>query len=71
VAYPRLVIEVLSPATQARDTQERRITHQRLVSLLEYVLVTQERAQNPYLTRRPKKWDLETCTERLRLAAFI
>jgi hypothetical protein len=42
-----------------------------MASLLEYVLVTQERAQNPYLTRRPKKWDLETCTERLRLAAFI
>lgn len=40
--YPCLIIEVLSPSTEATDRREKLVNYQDLASLQEYVLVSQE-----------------------------
>jgi Uma2 family endonuclease len=40
--YPCLIIEVLSPETEAIDKREKRLNYQNLASLQEYVLVSQD-----------------------------
>ncbi len=45
VNYPCLIIEVLSPSTEAIDKREKRINYQALDSLQEYVLVSQDQIQ--------------------------
>ncbi|MGB7521827.1 MAG: Uma2 family endonuclease, partial [Spirulinaceae cyanobacterium] len=40
--YPCLIIEVLSPSTEATDRREKLINYQSLASLQEYVLVSQK-----------------------------
>lgn len=40
--YPKLIVEVLSPSTEAFDTGEKFVDYQQLASLDEYVLITQE-----------------------------
>jgi Uma2 family endonuclease len=39
--YPKLIVEVLSPSTEAFDTDEKFKDYQRLASLEEYVLISQ------------------------------
>lgn len=41
--YPKLIVEVLSPSTQAFDRDQKYEDYQRLESLEEYVLISQER----------------------------
>lgn len=43
VINPRVVVEVLSPSTEDYDRDEKRLYYQRLPSLAEYVLVSQDR----------------------------
>lgn len=57
---PVVVIEILSPTTEARDRLEKRIAYQRLPSLLEYVLVAQEEPSVEVFRRRADGWELET-----------
>ena len=45
---PRLIIEVLSPSTEAFDRLDKRLAYQSLSSLGEYVLVSQERLKCRY-----------------------
>lgn len=45
VADPVLVVEVLSPGTEAIDRREKLAAYRRLASLQEYVLVSQDRRQ--------------------------
>ncbi|MEE4378796.1 MAG: Uma2 family endonuclease [Candidatus Competibacteraceae bacterium] len=60
VADPKLIIEVLSTSTEARDRHEKRIAYQRLDSVQEYLLVTQDRQQVEVFRRRSDGWEVET-----------
>jgi len=42
VFYPKLIIEVLSPSTEASDRREKLVNYQSIESLQEYVLVSQD-----------------------------
>jgi Uma2 family endonuclease len=43
IQYPKLIVEVLSPGTEARDRGEKFINYQKLPSLQEYVLIDSEK----------------------------
>jgi len=45
VVNPRFVVEVLSPSTQHIDRREKLVNYCRLISLQEYVIVSQRRAE--------------------------
>ncbi len=68
---PVLLIEVLSPSTESRDTVEKRVAYQSLESLQEYVLVGEDKPEVRIYRRSGDGWDLETCAEgnRVRLAS--
>ena len=58
---PCLVIEILSPSTQATDRREKRINYQSLDSLQEYVLVSQaEMKVEIYRRDNDNNWTVET-----------
>lgn len=59
---PALVIEVLSPSTEARDTLDKRIAYQAISSLDDYVLVAQHKAEVRIYRRLDSGWELEICT---------
>lgn len=60
LAEPTVVVEVLSPTTELRDRLEKRLGYQRLASLREYVLVSQERPSIEVFRRRACGWEVET-----------
>ena len=58
---PCLVIEILSPSTQATDKREKRINYQSLDSLQEYVLVSQDEIKvEVYHRDDNSNWTVET-----------
>ena len=59
---PVLVVEVLSPTTEAADRVDKRLGYQSLPSLKEYVLVNQDRRKVEVYRRSGAGWDLETYT---------
>lgn len=63
ITEPRLIIEVLSPSTEALDRLDKRLAYQSLSSLSEYVMVSQERSQVQVYRRSGPGWDLETYGE--------
>jgi Uma2 family endonuclease len=58
-AEPSLIVEVLSPATEAVDRPDKRLAYQLLPSLREYVLVSQEKREVQVYRRQGQGWDLE------------
>lgn len=68
---PIIIIEVMSPSTEARDALEKRVAYQSLESLREYLLVAQDKMEVRIYRRTGDAWELETCTEKdqVRLAA--
>jgi Uma2 family endonuclease len=72
LAEPAIIIEILSPTTEARDRLEKRLGYQRLASLWEYVLVAQDRPSIEVFRRRADGWEVETygARETLRLASI-
>lgn len=60
VPNPRLILEILSPSTEARDRFEKRLAYQCLASLHEYVLVAQDRPHIDVFRRQPDGWEVET-----------
>ena len=58
---PIVVIEVLSPTTEARDRLEKRLGYERLASLREYVLVSQDEPSIEVFRRADGGWEVETC----------
>lgn len=56
---PKLIVEVLSPSTEARDRFEKRLAYQRIDSLQEYVLIAQDKLQVDIYRRQPKGWEIE------------
>jgi len=61
---PTLIIEVISPSTEARDALEKRVAYQSLESLQEYLLVAQDKMKVRIYRRANESWELETCTEK-------
>lgn len=57
---PVLVVEVLSPTTEAADRVDKRLMYQSLESLKEYVLVSQNQRKVEVYRRSGATWDLET-----------
>ncbi|MEM1033928.1 MAG: Uma2 family endonuclease [Myxococcota bacterium] len=68
---PKLIIEVLSPSTEARDRMEKRLAYQSLVSLEEYVLVALDRVHVEVYRRGGSAWTVERyeAGEHVRLAS--
>ncbi|BAZ66161.1 hypothetical protein NIES4106_09080 [Fischerella sp. NIES-4106] len=61
VNYPCLIIEVLSPSTEAIDKREKRINYQALDSLQEYMLVSQDQIQvEIYRKDAQGNWSVQT-----------
>jgi Uma2 family endonuclease len=56
---PKLIVEVLSPSTEARDRMEKRLAYQSLASLEEYVLVAQDRVHIEVYRRGGPAWVVE------------
>ena len=53
---PVLVVEILSPSTAATDRREKRLAYQTLPSLVDYLIVSQERASVERFTRDGESW---------------
>ncbi len=61
VNYPCLIVEVLSPSTEALDRREKRLNYQTLDSLQEYILVSQEKTEvEVYRQDTQGNWTVET-----------
>lgn len=56
---PVIVVEVLSPSTEAKDRFEKRLVYKRLESLREYVLVEQDKIQIDVYRRVSDGWMVE------------
>ena len=62
---PLVIIEVLSPSTEAVDRGEKFDLYQAIPSLKYYVLIAQERSSVTVMTRKANnRWDLELITDR-------
>ena len=55
---PIVVIEVLSPSTEAYDSGEKSARYRQLESLQEYVLISQDRVRVEHYLRQGKQWIL-------------
>ncbi len=55
---PTVLIEVLSPSTAAYDRGEKFASYQKLDSLCEYVLISQDRVRVEHYSRQEQAWDL-------------
>jgi Uma2 family endonuclease len=58
---PLLIMEVVSPSTEAREALEKRIAYQLAHRLKEYVLVAQDEMEVRTYRRVLEDWELETC----------
>ena len=58
-SQPRLIIEVLSQSTEARDRMEKRLNYQTLASLEEYMLVAQDKIEVDVYRATAGKWEHE------------
>ncbi len=57
---PRLLVEVLSPTTEATDRREKMLAYRRLDCLMEYVLVAQDRRRvEVYRKSDESEWEVE------------
>jgi len=57
--YPSLIIEVISPSTEALDRGDKFIDYQELETLQEYVLISQNRRRVDCFRRNPeRRWEL-------------
>ena len=55
---PTVLIEVLSPSTAAYDRGEKFASYQKLDSLCEYVLISQDSVRVEHYLRQERTWDL-------------
>jgi Uma2 family endonuclease len=70
---PSVIIEVLSPSTEADDRGNKFAHYRRLESLQEYVLVAQDRVRVERFTRQGDEWlltELSRLEDTLRLASI-
>ena len=60
---PLVLVEVLSPSTEARDRGEKFAYYRQLESVQEYVLISQERVGVEHYLRQGEKWVFEALRE--------
>ena len=53
---PSVIIEVLSPETEAKDRREKRLAYEMIAALRTYVLVAQDRREIIVFRRTPERW---------------
>ncbi len=53
---PIIIVEVLSPSTEAYDRGEKLLHYQQLESLKEYILVSQDKVNVERYLRKPNEW---------------
>jgi Uma2 family endonuclease len=53
---PSIIIEVLSPETEAKDRREKRLAYEMIAALRTYVLVSQDRRELVVFRRTPEQW---------------
>ena len=59
---PRVIIEVLSPSTEAYDRGEKFKSYREIESLEEYILISQDHAQYESILRQPDgAWTFLVC----------
>lgn len=70
LANPCVIIEILSPSTEAYDRGDKWAAYQRIPSLREYVLVSQTRPRIEVFRRDDARWRYDVCEagDRLTLA---
>lgn len=57
--HPVLLIEILSDSTEGRDRFEKRLAYQKIPSLKEYMLVSQQKLNVEIYRRKSEGWELE------------
>ena len=62
VTEPALIVEVLSPSTEARDRLDKRVAYQTLKSLQEYALIAQDKISVEIIRRVADGWEVERCS---------
>jgi len=70
---PIVVVEVLSPSTEANDRGEKFAHYRQLTSLQEYILVAQDQVRVEHYRRQEKQWiltDFQTLDETLPLPSI-
>ena len=55
---PSVIIEILSPSTEAYDRGDKFAHYRRLLSLMEYVLIAQNKVRVEHYIRQDKRWVL-------------
>ena len=53
---PSVIVEVLSPHTEAKDRREKRLAYERIAALHTYILVAQDRREVIVFRRTPERW---------------
>ena len=53
---PSVIVEVLSPATEATDRREKRLAYEMIPALHTYILVAQDRREITIFRRAPERW---------------
>lgn len=53
---PQVIVEVLSPSTEAYDRGEKSIRYRQLESLQEYILISQDQVRVEHYLRQGKQW---------------
>ena len=60
LSSPKLIVEVLSKSTEAKDRLEKRVAYQRIANLQEYVLISQSEFKLEIIRRTESSWIQET-----------
>jgi Uma2 family endonuclease len=56
---PSVIVEVLSPETEAKDRREKRLAYEMIAALHTYILVAQDRREVIVFRRTPERWTRE------------
>ncbi len=70
---PSVIIEILSPSTEAYDRGDKFAHYRRLPSLMEYVLIAQDKVRVEHYIRQDKSWvltELDRLDDRLGLVSI-
>lgn len=60
ITNPQIIVEVLSPSTEARDRGEKFAAYKQITALEEYVLVPQDERRIDVRRRGPRGWSSDT-----------
>ncbi len=70
---PSVIVEILSPSTEAYDRGDKFAHYRRLPSLVEYVLIAQDKVRVEHYIRQDRRWvltELDSLEDRLGLVSI-